>query len=69
MVVEQIYFCKLQNKDDTGRVFHGFGKAKLLDGVSILGSSQFTLLLQLSLKTILNLKVVKINSKVISSLH
>ncbi len=32
------------------RVFHGFGQAKFAYGGSILGSSQFTLLLQLSLK-------------------
>ncbi len=48
------------------RVFHGFGQAKFAYGCSILSSSQFT---QLPLKTMLNLKVVKINSKVIISLH
>jgi hypothetical protein len=32
------------------RVFHGFWQAKLADGGTILGSSQFTLLPQLPLK-------------------
>jgi len=36
---------------------------------SILGSSQLTLLPQLRLKMMLNLKVVKINSKIIILLH
>jgi len=35
------------------RVFHGFGQAKFAYGGSILGSSQFTLLLQLPLKMML----------------
>jgi len=46
-------------------VFHGFGQAKFDYGGSILGSSQFTLLPQLPLKTMLGLKVVKIDSKII----
>ncbi len=40
--------------------FHGFGQAKFAYGGSILGSSQFSMLLQLPLKSMLNLKVVKI---------
>jgi hypothetical protein len=45
------------------RVYHGFGKAKFAYGGLILGSSQFTLLPQLPLKTRLDLKVVKIDPK------
>jgi len=51
------------------RVFHGFGQAKFAYGGSILGSSQFTLLPQLPLKTMLSLKVVKIDWKISNSLH
>jgi len=43
------------------REFHRFGQAKFADGGSILGSIQFTLLPQLPLKMMLNLKVVKNN--------
>ncbi len=43
------------------KAFHVFGKAKFAYGGSILGSSQFTLLLQLPLKTILSLKMDKID--------
>jgi len=46
-------------------VFHGFGQAKFADGGSILGSSQSSLLSELPLKTTLNLKVVKIDLKII----
>jgi len=45
------------------RAFHGFGQAKFAYGGSILGLSQFTLLPQLTLKMMLNLKVVKFDSK------
>jgi len=45
----------------TYRAFQGFGQDKFAYGGSILGSSQFTLLPQLPLKTTLNLKVVKID--------
>ncbi len=38
------------------RVFHGFGQTKFACGGSVLGSSQFTLLSQLPLKTMLSLK-------------
>jgi len=40
--------------------FHRFGQAKFAYGGSVLGSSQFTLLLQLPLKMTLDLKVVAI---------
>jgi len=46
------------------RAFHRFGQAKFPDGVSVLGSRQFSILPQLSLKTMLGLKVVKIDSKI-----
>jgi len=49
-------------------VFHGFGQAIFgIYGGSILGSSQFTLLTLLPLKMTLNLKVVKIDSKIMTS--
>jgi hypothetical protein len=54
---------------NTYKAFDGFGQAKFAYGGSILGSSQYTLLLQLPLKTMLDLKVVKINSKISISLH
>jgi len=47
------------------RVFQGFGQAKFADGGSILGSSQFTQIPQLPLKTTLDLQKVKINLKII----
>jgi hypothetical protein len=43
-------------------VIHRFGQAKFAHGGSFLGSSQFTLLPQPPLKTMLNLKVVNIDS-------
>jgi len=51
------------------RAFHGIGRAKFAYGGLILGSRQFTLLPQLPLKTMLNLKGVKIKSKTIILLH
>jgi len=48
--------------------FHGFGQAKFAYGSLVIGSSQFTLLPPLPVKTKLNLKVVKIDSKIIISL-
>ncbi len=48
--------------------FHGFGKAKLAYGGSILGSSQFTLLPQLPLITMLDFNMVKIDSKIMFNL-
>jgi len=44
------------------RAFHRFGQGKFLDGGSILGWSQLTLLPQLSLKMTFDSKVVKIDS-------
>ncbi len=50
------------------RAFHRFGQANFAYGGSVLGSSQFTLLSQLPLKTmLLYLKVVKIDFKIIFS--
>jgi len=45
--------------------FHGFGQAKYPDGGSVLGSSQFSILPRRPPKILLNLKVVKINPKII----
>ncbi len=52
----------------TYRVLNGFGQAKFAAGGSILGSSQLSLLSELPLKMALDLKVVKIESKIIISL-
>jgi len=49
-------------------VIHGFGQYKFAFGGSILGLSQLTQLPQLPLKMTPNLKVVKIDSKIIISL-
>ncbi len=48
-----------QIKEFSYRVFHRFGQAKFPDGVSVLDSSQFSILPQLPRKTMLGLKVVK----------
>jgi len=45
-------------------VFHKFGQAKFPDGGSVLGSSQFSVLTQLPLKTMLSLKEGKIDWKI-----
>jgi len=50
-------------------VFHGFGQAEFLDGGSVLGLRQFSKLLQLPSKIMLNSKVVKIDPKIIISLR
>jgi len=47
------------------RAFHGFGQAKYPDGGLFLGSSQFTILLQLPPKIMLDSKVAKIDPKII----
>jgi len=47
------------------RAFHGFGQAKFAYGGLTLGLSQFTLLPKLPLTTTLDLKVVKIYTKII----
>ena len=49
--------------------FHGYGQAKFANGGLILGSRQFALLPKLALKTMLDLKVIKIDAKIIISLH
>jgi len=57
---------KRERKKDTHRAFHGFGQAKFPDGGSILGSIQFLILPP---KILLDSKVVKIEQKIIISLH
>jgi hypothetical protein len=49
--------------------FHGFGQAKFPNSGLVLGSSQFSILPQLPLKTMLILKMVKINWKISYSLR
>jgi len=51
------------------RTFHRFRQAKFTDGGLILGSNQFSILPQLPPKVLLNSKVVKIDPKIIISLH
>jgi len=51
------------------RAFHRFAQAKFPDGGSILGTSQFSMLPQLPPKILLDSKVVKIDRKIIVSLH
>jgi len=51
------------------RAFLEHGQAKFPDGGLILGSRQFTLLPQLPPKILLDLKVVKIDSKIIISIR
>jgi len=46
------------------RAFHRFGQARFLVGGYVLGSSQFSVLPQLSPKTMLGLKEIKIDSKI-----
>jgi len=58
----------LEVKVKTYRAFHGFWQARFPDGGSVLGSSQFCILPQLPLKTMLDLKVVKIDSKISNSI-
>jgi len=61
---------EVKNCDNSRQTLpRGFGHAKFAYGGSILGSSQFTLLPQLPPKTMLDLKVVKIDLKIINSLH
>jgi hypothetical protein len=49
-------------------VFQGFRQAKSANGGSILSSSQFLILPQLPQKKKLDLKVVKVDSKIVISL-
>jgi hypothetical protein len=51
------------------RTFYRFEQAKFAYGGSIISSSQFTILSKLPLKTVLDLKVVKIDSKIVILLH
>ncbi len=55
---------KILNNMYVEHFMHRIGQAKFAYGGLILGSRQFTLLRQLPLKTILSLKVVKIDSKI-----
>jgi len=57
--------CKKFFAGKAYRASHGFGQAKFAYGISVLGSSQFALLPQLSLKMMHGLKVVKIDLKII----
>ncbi len=50
------------------RAFHRFKQAKFPDGGLVLGSSQYSVLLQLPPKMMLSLKEVKIDSKISNSL-
>ncbi len=62
-------FCEILTKRQFYRAFHRLGQAKFAYGGLIFGSSQFTQLHQLPLKMIMGIKVFKIDSKVINSLH
>jgi len=53
----------------TYRAFHGFGQDKFANNGLVLGLSQFSTVLQLPPKILLKSKVVKIDSKIIISLH
>jgi hypothetical protein len=54
-------------KASSYRAFQGFGQAMFPDGGSDLGSSQYSILLQLPPKILLDSKVVKIDPKIIIS--
>jgi len=54
---------------ETYRAFQRFGQAKFPDGGLVLGSSQFPKLPQLPPKVLLDSIVVKIDPKIIISLH
>jgi len=51
------------------RAFRRFGQAKFAYGGLLLGSSQFSILPQLPQKMMLASKVIRIDSKIIISLH
>jgi len=57
-------FYLILSKQHTYRAFHRFGQDKFPDGVLVLGLSQFSILLQLPPKILLNSKVVKIDQKI-----
>jgi len=54
-------FFQHSNEPPCYKAFHRFGQAKFPEGGLALGSSQFSSLPQLPLKTMLGLKVVKID--------
>ncbi len=60
------YLCLFQVLQSISRIW---ATAKFAYGGSILGSSHFTLLSQMPLKMMLDLKVVKIDLKIIISLR
>ncbi len=62
-------FCQNIRAFFSYSVFQGFSKAKSANGGSILSSSQFLILPQLPQKIKLASKVVKVESKIIISLH
>jgi len=66
--VNQSVVMVLQKVGKFYRAFHGFGQTEFAYGDLILGLSQFTILPQLPPNTMLDFKVVKIGSKIISSL-
>jgi len=67
--VENHWFRR-ELKNDTERFTDlAIGQAKFAYGGLSLGSNQFRQLSQVPLKSTLNLKVVKIDSKIIISLH
>ena len=69
ILMESFNNCVIGSKPEINRSFHGFGQAKFAYGCSVLGLSQFTLLLpQLPSKILLNSKVVKMDPKIIISL-
>ena len=60
------FFNKLnQISQSNYRAFHGLGQAEFACGGLVLGLNQFTLLPQLAPKMMLNLNVVKIDTKII----
>jgi len=72
--IEHLLVCDPQNKTKHNLAirilisFHRFWQAKFPHGGSVLGSSQFSILLQLPPKILLDSKVVKIDPKIIISL-
>jgi hypothetical protein len=57
-LVKYFVFCNKTNLLYDCKAFHRFGQAKFPYGGLVLGSSQFSLLLQLPQKMTLNIKVV-----------
>jgi hypothetical protein len=65
---EQLELTTMQLNKLRYRVFHRFGQAKFPDGGLVLGSSQFSLLPQMTPKIILDSRAVKVGPKIIISL-